>query len=58
MSVGIATFNHFDVFSTKEMLFPPSGGLHSIKAAQSVKICTLLGVVFFSPVPPLKELLL
>lgn len=58
MSVGIATFNHFDVFSTKETLFPPSGGLHSIKAAQSVKISTLLGVVFFSPLPPLKELLL
>lgn len=52
MSVGIATFNHFDVFSTKETLFPPSGGLHSIKAAQSVKISTLLGVGFFLLCPP------
>lgn len=57
MSVEIAIFNHFDVLGTKEMLFPPSGGLDSIKAAPSVKNNTLLGGCFFSP-SPLKELLL
>lgn len=59
MSVEIATFNHFNILGTKEMLFPPSGGLESIKAALSVKISTVLGGRFFSPSPPpLKELLL
>lgn len=58
MSVEVAIFNHFDILGTKEMLFPPSGGLDSIKAAPSVKINTLLGGWFFSLSPPLKELLL
>ena len=52
MSVEIAIFNHFDILGTKEMLFPPSGGLDGIKAALSVKISTLLGGCFFSPSPP------
>lgn len=52
MSVEIATFNHFNILGTKEMLFPPSGGLESIKAALSVKISTVLGGRFFSPSPP------
>lgn len=47
----IAIFNHFDMLGTKEMLFPPSGGLDSIKAAPSVKINTLLGGWFFSSSP-------
>lgn len=47
----IAIFNHFDILGTKEMLFPPSGGLDSIKTAPSVKINTLLGGCFFSPSP-------
>lgn len=51
MSVEIAIFNHFDILGTKEMLFPPSGGLDSIKAAPSVKNNTLLGGWFFSPSP-------
>lgn len=51
MSVEIAIFNHFDILGTKKMLFPPSGGLDSIKAAPSVKINTLLGGWFFSPSP-------
>lgn len=52
MSVEVAIFNHFDILGTKEMLFPPSGGLDSIKAAPSVKINTLLGGWFFSLSPP------
>lgn len=36
------------------MLFPPSGGLHSIKAAQSVKISMLLGGCFFFSLAPLE----
>lgn len=51
MSVEVAIFNHFDILGTKEMLFPPSGGLDSIKAAPSVKINTLLGGWFFSLSP-------
>lgn len=51
-SVEIAIFDHFDVLGTKEMLFPPSGGLDSFKAALSVKISTLLDGRFFSPFPP------
>lgn len=51
MSVEIAIFNHFDILGTKEMLFPPSGGLDSIKAAPSVNNNTLLGGCFFSPSP-------
>lgn len=52
MSVEIATFNHFDILGTNEMLFSPSGGLNSVKAPWSVKISTLLGGCFFSPSPP------
>lgn len=57
MSVEIATFNHFNILGTKEMLFPPSGGLESIKAALSVKISTVLGGRFFSPSPPLEGII-
>lgn len=48
----IAIFDHFGILGTKEMLFPPSGGLDSVKATLFVKTSTLLGGFFFSPSPP------